>query len=413
MKGESITLKQDLIDWLNNKNNITPNTEGLLLAPINNKNENFESEITPVIQNENITNENISQEINPEIPATQNENVSQEINSEIQIESQEKKLEIEIPQDPPQELWTQIEDENIPEENNFDIEGFNLENLENLENLKEYIAKLKNQSDNENINDDSYTQQEELDLKEQLEISQYERGTHFTQKLKHVLKKRQDNAEKLRLYNLQNKKTSKKKILVLILTVILIFEIIFSTAAVLWLETKTPDYILNQATNFFESENYDEAFKTYESGFKLYPDITEFSDGLKQSAFKAGNFEIKSQDNFSHEIVSNEIVSDEIIINNEISQDNFSQDKIFHEDSFDELLKNGSNFLNTKSYENAIINFFKAYELNSSDVRPYLGLAASYKAKRQFFDSWRILILARKIFGNLPTIETAIKFFQD
>ena len=54
MKGESITLKQDLIDWLNNKNNITPNTEGLLLAPINNENENFESEIPPVIQNENI-----------------------------------------------------------------------------------------------------------------------------------------------------------------------------------------------------------------------------------------------------------------------------------------------------------------------------------------------------------------------
>ncbi len=416
-------MEQDLIEWLsdgkiNNQNN-KPEMEGLLLVPVN-QSEILEQQNT--LENINHESESSVENIteNQENSETQNtsENIIYESENLENINTQESNtpdlIDIEIPQDPPQELWTKINGEN--NENNFDIEGFNLENLENLENLKEYIAKLKKQenlqfqseADSESEYNENYYG-EVADIKEQIETSQFKRGSNFTQRLKHVLKKRQNNAEKLKIQSLARKKSTRKKIIVIFLISVLVIEIIAAVIALYILQNQTPDYILNKASGLFESQNYDEAFKTYELGFKLYPDITEFSDGLKQSALKAGNF--ASQD----EIISQDS-NQEIQIDNENENENSSDDiteKIPEKNlSFEELLSNATDSLNKKSYENAILTFFKASELNSSDIRPWLGLASAYKGKRQFFDSWRILVMARKIFGNLPTIETAIKFLK-
>ncbi len=325
-------MKQDLFEWLNSGNaakfpepkpehseNDTPeNFGGLLIVPINSR-EDF-----PVVEQES------EPESKPEIE------IEAEVASEPEPEIPER-LSIEIQQDPPQELWTQIDDENDnsqdetdfltgnllqksepeseseaqnsqieaenPEQNlnyfslelneNFQIPDLNL----NLEEIERNIAELEQQiaqnnaQSQEQEQEHDYEPREAIDLEEQREMSQYQRGTHFTQKLKRVLKKRQDQAEQQRILEHRNAKSSRKRIILNILLGILVLEIVFATLALVYLQTKIPDNILNQASELFETGNYDEAFRLYETGANLYPDIPEFADGLKQAAHMAGNFD--------------------------------------------------------------------------------------------------------------------------
>ena len=77
--------------------------------------------------------------------------------------------------------------------------------------------------------------------------------------------------------------------------------------------------------------------------------------------------------------------------------------------TFDAFLNEGNNFFNSKNYDEAIINFFQAYQLDSSDIRAYIGLAEAYKAKKMYFEAVRILEEAVSKFGVDPTVKTILE----
>ena len=64
-------------------------------------------------------------------------------------------------------------------------------------------------------------------------------------------------------------------------------------------------------------------------------------------------------------------------------------------------------------YNRAVINFFRAMSMNSKDIRPYLGLSASYRMKGMYFDSNRILEEARRIFGRSPAVDMGLYFLRE
>ena len=80
--------------------------------------------------------------------------------------------------------------------------------------------------------------------------------------------------------------------------------------------------------------------------------------------------------------------------------------------TFDEFLTEANNAFNLGMYNVAIIYFFRAMELNGSDIRAYIGLAEAYRLRGMSFDSKRIINEAREKFRPNTTIETIAKFLE-
>ena len=81
--------------------------------------------------------------------------------------------------------------------------------------------------------------------------------------------------------------------------------------------------------------------------------------------------------------------------------------------TFDEYLSEANHAYNIGMYSRAVVNFFRAMEINSRDIRPYIGLAGAYMAKGMYFDCKRILDEARRIFRRNPTIEMGYKYLRE
>ena len=73
--------------------------------------------------------------------------------------------------------------------------------------------------------------------------------------------------------------------------------------------------------------------------------------------------------------------------------------------TFDEALTEANNAYNIGMYSNAVLNFHRALALRGNDIRPYIGLAASYRAKGMYFDAKRLLDEASTKFGRNPAID--------
>ena len=88
---------------------------------------------------------------------------------------------------------------------------------------------------------------------------------------------------------------------------------------------------------------------------------------------------------------------------------------VYHDEklTFDEYLQEGTHAFNVGMYNRAVINFFRAYDINSNDPRPYIGLAGAYRAKGLYFDAKVILDEARKKFRRNPTLEMERQFLRE
>ena len=73
--------------------------------------------------------------------------------------------------------------------------------------------------------------------------------------------------------------------------------------------------------------------------------------------------------------------------------------------TFDEALTQANHNYNIGMYSQAITLFHRALTLRDDDIRPYIGLARSYRARGMYFDAKRLLDEARAKFGRNPTIE--------
>ena len=80
--------------------------------------------------------------------------------------------------------------------------------------------------------------------------------------------------------------------------------------------------------------------------------------------------------------------------------------------TFHEVLAEANNAYNIGMFSRAIANFHKAHAIRENDIRPYIGLAASYRAKGLFFDARRMLDEARRKFWHHPTLEVERYFLS-
>jgi len=97
----------------------------------------------------------------------------------------------------------------------------------------------------------------------------------------------------------------------------------------------------------------------------------------------------------------------------EVKEENKKQEiKIKLPAAFYEFLNEANEAYNSKRYNEAIIYFHRAIELNGSDVRAYIGLAQAYQAKGMFFDAKRILDDAKRRFKKNLTVETQLEILE-
>ena len=81
--------------------------------------------------------------------------------------------------------------------------------------------------------------------------------------------------------------------------------------------------------------------------------------------------------------------------------------------TFTDYLNDGNYAYNIGMYNRAVINFWRAMNINRRDIRPYLGLSACYRKKGMYVDSYHIIEEARRIFGRSPAVDMAVYFLRE
>lgn len=478
-------MNQGLLDWLNaaninDKNYYEPkeNISGLLLAPINIKQQDIHEDL------------NLIHEINEPVYEPEHEIESTIINDESEKESEkESELELSQTESDTQNITKDNEDDSqdiavrpsditeghednheelsqnesseintligIPEDikNNREIteaEAITRE-LESLKNEVDSIAETstheldlnrawheasagvelsmnepppqiwssQNESEDEdNDNDDEY---EHIILQQNSSLTL--RGTNFTQRLQNILQGRKKKAAELRRKNSENNKHSHPYIRnAFMFCAVMLLALGLAWAALEYLKTRTPESFNAKASALYEQEKYDEAMNLYQEAYNRYPKVLTFLTGIARSAEKAGHTQTANiaweeyrkalPDDISKDREP-EKKSQTLKININTGGDKREAKNESREQkknnvlTFNEYLNEANRLFNIRMYNRALIHFFHALERRSDDIRPYIGIAESYRAKGMYFDAKRILDEARRRFGINPTIEAA------
>lgn len=460
-------MNQGLLDWLNaannnNKNYSEPkeNISGLLLAPINNIHEdlNLIHEINePVyepkheIESPIINDESESEPFELSQPEAEQEAETQSI-TDGHEDNHEDSAQSESP-----EINTLI---GIPDDvkNNSEIteaEAITRE-LESLKNEVDSIAETgtheldlnkawheasagvelsmnepppqiwssQNESDDEyNDNDDEY---EHIILQQNSSVTL--RGTNFTQRLQNILQGRRKKAAELRRKSSENNKHSHPYIRnAFMFCAVMLLALGLAWAALEYLKTRTPESFNAKASALYEQGKYDEAMNLYQEAYNRYPKVLTFLTGIARSAEKAGHTQTANiaweeyrkalPDDISKDREP-EKKSQTLKININTGGDKREAKNESREQkknnvlTFSEYLNEANRLFNIGMYNRALIYFFHALERRNDDIRPYIGIAESYRAKGMYFDAKRILDEAGSRFGINPTIEAAKEFLK-
>ena len=295
-----------------------------------------------------------------------------------------------------------------------------------------------------NISSDDYNNddsQESSQLYEQYEQginfqeynNQTPHGKNFTQRLQRILHERKERAsEQKKSEPVQNSYIKKAAIM----CASLVITILFAWLVLIYLQKKTPDYLNAKALSLYNSGNFEQAANEYQRAYKIYPNILTFLTGLAISSEKAGHLgtaKISWQEYIN--LLPENASADKELAENELNRLNESErekieiespqitsdpepekiesESIKTQPTFNELMREGTEALNLGIYNNAIINFSQAIELNPKDLRAYIGLAAAYRNKGLCFDAKRIIDEAIKKFGQDPTILTELNFLRE
>ncbi|MBQ7577820.1 MAG: tetratricopeptide repeat protein, partial [Synergistaceae bacterium] len=292
-----------------------------------------------------------------------------------------------------------------------------------------------------NISNDDDNSQESSQLYEHYEQginfqeynNQTPHGKNFTQRLQRILHERQERAsEQKKSEPVQNSYIKKAAIM----CTSLVITLLIAWLVLIYLQKKTPDYLNAKALALYNSGEYEQAANEYQRAYKLYPDILTFLTGLAISSEKAGHLQtakisweeyinlLPENDSSDKEFARNELnrlnnqerektESPQIIPELEPEPAKIETTPQKTPPTFKELMREGTEALNLGIYNNAIINFSQAIELNPKDLRAYIGLAAAYRNKGLYFDAKRIIDDAIKKFGKNPTLLTELNFLKE
>ena len=257
-------------------------------------------------------------------------------------------------------------------------------------------------------------------------------GTNFTQRLQKILQGRRSKAEQRREREEQNKDHHPYFHKALIFCSLLVLTLGFAYAG-LWLYHRyTPDYINNKAASLYQQGKFSEALAVYKSGRERYPNILTFLTGIARSAEKAGLTQtartawneyinaLPRDDTEHREAAEFELQrlapAPEPPKPQEVPAKPTTPQRPRLPEvrpvMFDEVLEEANHYHNIGMFSRAIVYFHRAMALRDNDIRPYIGLAAGYRAKGLYFEARRILNEARAKFGRNPTIDTELLFLK-
>ena len=295
-----------------------------------------------------------------------------------------------------------------------------------------WSSQSESESDDEdNDNDDNNEDYEHIILQQNSSLTL--RGTNFTQRLQNILQGRKKKAAELRRKNSEKNKHSHPYIRnTFMFCAVMLLALGLAWAALAYLKTRTPESFNAKASALYEQGKYDEAMNLYQEAYNRYPKVLTFLTGIARSAEKAGHTQTANiaweeyrkalpddkKENSKDREPEKKSQTLKININTgggqkekESKRESREHEKV-NAHTFNEYLNEANRLFNIGMYNRALINFFHALERRSDDIRPYIGIAESYRAKGMYFDAKRILDEARARFGINPTIEAAKEFLK-
>ena len=247
-------------------------------------------------------------------------------------------------------------------------------------------------------------------------------GRNFTERLHHTLKHRKERAQSEQ----EPEKPKHYMQKAIIFCGCLLMTLGFAVLALWFVWRETPDGMKRRAESFIEAGNFDEAAEIYRRAHRRYPDIPDFLAGLSESSQKAGHVQTAktAHDEYIRLTLSdpdNPPAKPQTVTEIPRKPETETPAKpapvslILMEKplTFQDYLNEANHAYNIGMYNRAVINFFRAMEINGRDIRPYLGLSASYRMKGMYFDSQRILDEARRKFGRSPALDMELHFLRE
>ena len=298
------------------------------------------------------------------------------------------------------------------------------------------------------------------------------RGQNFTERLHQTLRGRKQRAEQLREQQEENKPLHpyRSKALIICSTLLMLLGVAY--LALFFIQQWTPEKIYDRANSKLAIGDYEGAMNLFYRGYKRYPNVLTFLTGIAKAAESADRTQtaVAAWENYIRllpkdddeninsaqlelrrlkgepEPVPEPAVPEPEPEPEEISEPPQAEEKKeepqepeptspkekepipeekTHEiqeetpkqpeklpAAFYEFLNEANEAYNSKLYDTAIIYFNRAIELDTVDIRAYIGLANAYKAKGMFFDAKRILDEAKKKFNKNSTVETQLKILE-
>ena len=381
-------MNQDFINWLaagsNDEKNFSSDGTGLLLAPVNlepaqeptpdngleqddpekvyepdkiEEVEELSAEIFELHKTVKDLQNSLEEESQPQ--GSQINDAGVEINidddTDIQKAWQEKAADFNLSLDePPPELWTRI---------------------------GEYGSD----------DDDEIEYEQGMSLQGAAYVRKREQRTNFTERLHHTLRGRQKKAEIEREQEKEKKDNHPYRTRIIILCSTLLIVLGFACAALWLVQNWLPKKL---KINIHNNDGLAVRHEELKAGEELSEDLGVRSEDLS--------------------IISDDLISNDVHeISEDVETETEAQAEVKIPVTFDDFLNEGNNAYNLGLYNMAVVNFFKASELNGSDIRAYIGLAASYRAKGMFFDTKRILDEAKRRFKRNATVEVMLKILGE
>ena len=412
-------MEQDLFSWLNSQRN--SQEAGLLVAPLSPERPENISALDEIIPEEESERENQTANAEPEhedsdlqlqdetfesqpaISESNQQDNSEDLENESatdfstpQNETGQDESSAYIPQDAPPD------DEAIPQDHDWQerATGFTLSLDEPPPELWTHI--------NDDDPDPEYEPTDSLQGAAYVQIH----GRNFTERLHHTLKQRKERAEERAQDNDEPPAKTLMQMAV-ILCSCLVMALGFALLALWFIGRETPDGMKRRAESLIEAGRFDEAAEVYRRAHRRYPDKPEFLAGLSESSEKAGHPQTAKAARDEYEQKVSRPASTDIPPKPETKP---QEHHVIPEEkpmTFTDYLNEGNYAYNIGMYNRAVINFFRAMNINSRDIRPYLGLSASYRMKGMYFDSYRITEEARRLFGRSPAVDMCIYYLRE
>lgn len=278
-------------------------------------------------------------------------------------------------------------------------------------------------------------------------------GRNFTERLQHTLKHRQERAhERAEAERELNPNRSYiQKTIIICATMLMVLG--FAWLSLWFIRRETPEGMNIRAQSLADNAEYEQAASMYQKAYRRYPHMPMFLAGLAENAEKSGHVQtaktaweeyirVIPQENsrdITHAKEQLKLLGGDITEHKherlqpttpenlppvkkpetvtpskpapQKSPERFTLKEIPL--SFEFYISEGNYAYNIGMFNRATVNFFKAMEIDSNDIRPYIGLANCYYAKGMYFDSKRILDEARKKFNRDPTIEMGYKILKE